>query len=109
MKAGTFVLRYHRSTHYFFVLRAPDEATLLIGKGYATRLEALHAIDTLRLVAARDDQYQRLTSATGRPYFTLRAANEEVLATSETYSTQALREEAIEAVKRYAATAALTG
>lgn len=104
-----FAIRYHASTQYFFVLRLREEATLMISQGYPTRLDTLDAIDQVRLVASRDDNYRRLASHTGRGYFSLVGRNDAVLASSEVHLAETQLERAIDAVKRYASTARLVG
>jgi uncharacterized protein len=46
-----------------------------------------------------------LTSVANEPYFTLQAANHEVVGTSEMYSSKQARENGIDAVKRAASSA----
>jgi uncharacterized protein len=59
----------------------------------------LNGIESVRVNVPRDDRYQRLTSTRGEPYFVLWAANNEILGTSEMYSSVSKRDQGIESVK----------
>jgi len=80
---------------------------LLRGERYVSKALALKRIDSVRRNAALEEHYQRKISPSGHPYFILRGANNDILATSELYTSRAAREEGIEAVRASAAQAVL--
>jgi len=86
---------------FFFILRdAVSREVILTGELYATKTAALQAIEAARVNAALDRRYLRkVSSSSGRPYFVLCSASQEVLATSRIYATALLRNRAIAAVK----------
>lgn len=75
------------SGQYFFHLRAGNHAVLVTSEGYSTRTAALGGLLSVLDNGSRTDRYSLLVAANGQHYFVLLAANKQVLATSETYTT----------------------
>ncbi len=98
-----------RSTNqqYYFTLVADNEKTVLVSETYLSKQSALDGIAAVRVNAPYDARYQRLTSQRGLPFFVLRAANSQVLGTSEEYSSRQAMEDTIAVVKSIAPTASV--
>ena len=47
-----------------------------------------------------DGRYERLEAKNGKPYFNLKAANHQIIGTSQFYSSEAARDNGIESVKK---------
>ena len=92
--AGKFELFKDTSGEYRFRLKAANGEIILASEGYSVKVNA-----------PIDARYARETSANDRHYFNLRAANHEVIGTSQMYRTAAGRENGIESVKANAPTA----
>jgi uncharacterized protein YegP (UPF0339 family) len=110
--SGRFVLRNSGEQLYFrletFTLEAAARReVVLTGARYAAKSRVLQRIEAVRANAPIDHRYQRRQSAPGQPYFVLRAANNEVLGTSETYTSRAECEAGIALVKAAAPLALL--
>ncbi|MBL0943552.1 MAG: YegP family protein [Hydrogenophaga sp.] len=88
-----------------FNLRGDNHEVMLTSERYTTKQKALEGIDSVKINAPHDPRYRRLTSTAQKPYFTLTAANNQVIGTSETYSSAAARDNGIEAVKKGAPSA----
>lgn len=99
MSKPSFVIRKNKAGQDYFVLRAPNNEIILIGESYSAHHNVLNGIQSVRVNAPHDSRYKRLTSTAGEPYFVLRAANNEILGTSEMYSSAAKRDQGIESVK----------
>lgn len=80
---------------------------LLSGERYVSKALALKRIDSVRSNAAMEGHYQRKVSASGHPYFILRGANNDILATSDLYTSRAARDDGIGAVRADAPQAVL--
>ncbi|RYF27194.1 MAG: DUF1508 domain-containing protein, partial [Comamonadaceae bacterium] len=87
---------------YMFNLRGDNNETVLTSERYTTKQSAENGINSVRVNAPEDARYSRLTSTSGSPYFTLKAANGETLGTSETYSSAQARDVGIAWTKRNA-------
>lgn len=99
MSKPSYVIRQTTSGQDYFVLRAPNNEVVLTSESYTARHNTLNGIESVRVNAPRDDRYQRLLSSRGQAYFVLRAANNEILGTSEMYSSVGKRDQGIESVK----------
>lgn len=99
---AAFVLRKAADGQYFFNLTAKNNKTILTSETYRDRGGAQQGIESVRKNAALDERYQRKTSADGKLFFVLLAANREPIGRSETYSSASAMEKGIAAVKRNA-------
>lgn len=95
-------------TQFMFNLRGNNHETVLTSERYVTKQGALNGIASVKTNAPYDARYRRLTSTSNYPYFTLTAGNNEVIGTSELYSSVAAREGGIEWVKKNAPSASIT-
>jgi hypothetical protein len=74
---------------YHFHLLAANSEVLVTSEAYTTRTGALTGLLSVLDNGGLSTRYQVRTSASGKPYFVLRAANNQIIATSETYSSSA--------------------
>jgi uncharacterized protein YegP (UPF0339 family) len=97
--AGKFVLKKSSNGQYYFRLQAGNGEPLLRSEMYSAKSGAQNGIESVRKNAPLDERYERKTAANGQPMFNLKAANHEIIGTSETYSSTAARENGIASVK----------
>ncbi|WMO15278.1 YegP family protein [Pseudoalteromonas piscicida] len=90
-----------RNNQYYFRLVAPNNEIILQSEGYVSVQGAENGIASCRLNSPYDANYQRLISTANQPYFTLKAANWQVIGVSQMYSSNQAMEVGISAVKRY--------
>jgi uncharacterized protein len=102
---GKFVLKKSSSDKYHFNLKAGNGEVILTSEMYESKASALNGIASVQKNAPDDGRYDRKTSAGGQPYFNLTATNGQVIGKSETYASEASRENGIESVKKNAPTA----
>ena len=74
---------------------------------YDSKASAVNGIESVKKNAPDDGRYGRLSAKDGSPYFTLKAANGQVIGQSQMYSGEKARDAGIESVKENAP-AALT-
>lgn len=84
---------------YHFVLKAGNNETILTSERYVSKQGANNGIQSCRTNSPIDGRYQRLQARDGSPYFVLRAANNEDIGSSETYSSAQARETGIASCK----------
>jgi uncharacterized protein len=104
---GRFVLRASGDQFSFSLKAAGNHEVILTGERYTAKASALKGIAAILENAGIDERYERRTARDGTAYFVLRAANHQVLGTSETYSSAARRDSGIAAVKAHAASAVI--
>ncbi len=105
--AGKFVLKQRSNGEFSFNLAAGNGETILISEGYSSRDAALVGIEAVRQNAQNARRFEASTSSSGEPYFVLRAANGEVIGTSEMYSSERSRDVGIDAVTATASDATI--
>jgi len=86
-------------------LKSANHEIVLASEGYVASAGRDNGIESVRINSLYDSRYDRLISSDNKYYFVLKAANGEVIGTSETYNTSASRDAGIETVKRIASNA----
>ena len=97
--AGKFELKVAKNGKYHFNLLAGNGQIILSSEMYESRSAAENGIASVQKNAADDARYDRLTSANGDPYFTLKSTNGQVIGKSEMYSSASSMENGIASVK----------
>ncbi len=97
--AGKFELKKSTNDKYFFSLLASNGQTILSSEMYETKASALGGIESVRKNASDEARYNRLDGKDGSPYFTLRAANGQVIGQSQMYASAGARDSGIESCK----------
>jgi len=105
--AGSFVLSRTKDDKFRFVLTAENGQTVLTSQTYSAKQSALDGIESVKQNAGDDTRYERRQSSRGAPYFVLKAANTQVIGTSQEYSCSSAMEDGIASVKRLGPGAAL--
>ncbi len=102
---GTFELKKASDGQFYFRLKAGNGETILSSEMYKARDGATNGIESVKKNAPLDDRYEKKVSKDNKPYFVLKAGNHEIIGTSETYSSEAARDNGIASVKSNAPTA----
>ena len=97
--AGYFELSKSKDEQYRFVLKAGNGETILSSELYTTRAAAENGIASVQKNSPDEANYERKTSSDGRYHFNLKAANHQVIGSSQMYASQAAREAGITSVK----------
>ena len=92
---------------FHFHLKAANGQIILTSELYKSKESALHGIQSVKVNAPHDERYERKVDHAGHPRFNLKAANHEVIGSSQGYSSEEAREEGIAAVKADAPEAAV--
>ena len=102
---GKYEIRTVKNGQYYFNLKAGNSEVILTSETYLTKASAENGIASCRENSPYDERYSRLTATNSEPYFTLRAANHQVIGTSELYSSTQARETGIASCKTNGPTA----
>lgn len=105
--AGKFELKKSNSGRFMFNLKAGNGKVIFTSQLYRAKAAALDGIESVKQHAADDANFERKTSAQGQPYFVLKAANKQIIGSSEMYASTAARENGIASVKTHAPDAAV--
>lgn len=102
MPRSTIELHENAAGHYYFTLSMPRQDIGFTSSAFKSRGDALVGISALRSSAGFNNRYERLVSPRKELYFCLWAHDNTILGTSGMFTSDAIREKAIRAVKRYA-------
>lgn len=90
---------------FYWTLQGNNNEVLLTSETFPAKASAQNGIESARENSRWDHRYDRRTASNGQYYFVLRGANNEVLATGETYPSRQAMENGIEACKTHGRTA----
>jgi uncharacterized protein YegP (UPF0339 family) len=102
--AGWYELNKNDNAQFSFVLKAGNGEVVLRSEVYASRAAAENGIASVQQHSAHHASYTHGEASDGRFYFNLKAANHQVIGTSQMYKTAAAREAGIESVRTNGAT-----
>ena len=105
--AGTFEIKKAKDGQTFFRLKATNGQIILASEMYDAKEGALNGIESVRKNAPIAERYSKLTAKDGSFYFTLKAANSQVIGNSEMYESERVRDEGIDSVMKNAPEATL--
>ncbi len=89
--AGKFELKKSKNEKYFFNLHATNGQIILSSEMYEAKASALNGIESVKKNGGDEARYEKLVAKDGSPYFTLRAANNQVIGQSQMYSSEVAR------------------
>ena len=94
--------KFEKFGEYRFRLKASNGEIILASEGYTSASGRDNGIASVKENAPLDERYERKTAKDDSPYFNLKAANHQVIGTSEMYNSEAARDDGIESVKDHA-------
>jgi uncharacterized protein len=97
--AGWFELSKSKDGQYRFVLKAGNAESILTSELYTSKSAAENGIASVQKNCGSTERYELLDAKNGKFYFTLKAANHQVIGTSQMYSTKDARDGGIASVK----------
>jgi uncharacterized protein len=97
--AGWYELAKNTKGQFSSVLKAGNGEIILRSEQYESRAAAENGIASCQKNAPSDDRHERKMSTDNRHYFNLKAANHQVIGTSQMYASAASCAAGIESVK----------
>jgi uncharacterized protein YegP (UPF0339 family) len=97
--AGSYELSKSANGQFRFVLKASNGEIILTSELYKALDSAKNGIASVQTNAADASRYDKLEASNGKQYFTLKAANHQVIGTSQMYATAANRDAGITSVQ----------
>lgn len=97
--SGWFELSRSRDNQYRFVLKAGNGEIILTSELYTTKSSAENGISSVYANSLLDERYEKKIASNGKYYFNLKAANHQVIGTSQMYPSQQSRDTGIASVK----------
>ncbi|MCX7557625.1 YegP family protein [Xanthomonadaceae bacterium JHOS43] len=97
--AGWYELSKSKDEQFRFVLKAGNAEIILTSELYTTRAAAENGIASVQKNSSADERYELKDASNGTLYFNLKAANHQVIGTSQMYGSDAARATGIASVK----------
>ncbi len=103
---GQFTLfKSPKNGEYYFNLKANNHEIILQSEGYKAKSGAENGIESVKINAAIEENFERKIAKDDSFYFNLKAANGEIIGTSEMYKSKGSVETGIASVRSTAPTA----
>lgn len=99
---GYYELKNTSAGKHMFNLKAGNHEVILTSQSYESKDSALNGIASVRTHGQDDVNFERKQAANDEAYFVLKAANGQVIGTSETYSSAQARDNGIASVQQNA-------
>jgi uncharacterized protein YegP (UPF0339 family) len=97
--AGKFEIKKAKNGQFYFHLKAGNGEIILTSEMYVEKSSALNGIRSVQKNAPDDKRYEKKETKKGQAMFNLKAANHQVIGTSESYSSTEARDNGIASVK----------
>ena len=97
--AGWFELSKSSDAQYRFVLKAGNGEIILTSELYTTKGAAEKGIASVQANSPLDERYEKKTASNGKLHFNLKAANHQIIGSSQLYANEQSRETGIASVK----------
>jgi hypothetical protein len=106
--AGKFELFIAKNGKTHFNLKASNGQIILSSQGYASRSAARNGIESVRKNAADPGRFEKKTAKNGKFHFVLKAANSQVIGSSELYDSERACDHGMASVTKHAPDAKLS-
>ena len=101
---GYYELKASANGQPLFTLRAANDQVILTSQMYSSKEAALKGIASVQKHGPDPASYEKRVSGRAEPYFVLKAANAQVIGTSQIYGSEQARDIGIASVMKNSAT-----
>lgn len=102
MPTGKFEIKTDKAGKFRFNLLASNGQVVLSSEAYERKASCLSGVESVRKHSAEDRFFQRTIGAKGKYHFNLKAANGEIIGTSQMYTSSDGMENGIGSVRMHA-------
>jgi uncharacterized protein len=100
--AAKFEIYADKAGEHRFRLKAGNGEIILSSEGYSSKSACNNGIESVKTNAPDDSRYEKKESASGKFSFSLKAANHQVIGTSQSYQSASGRDNGIASVMKNA-------
>ena len=100
--AGKFEIYKDKAGEFRFRLKAGNGQNILSSEGYKAKSGCVNGIESVKKNASNDKLYDCKETQSGKFMFNLKAGNNQVIGTSQSYSSASSRDAGVESVKNNA-------
>ena len=99
-----YVLKSATDDRYYFNLTARNGQVILTSQMYTSKSNATKGIESVQVNSSLEDRFALYKSSDGQFYFNLKANNNQIIGTSEMYSSAEMRDKGVDSAKVNGAT-----
>ncbi|MEZ4771916.1 MAG: YegP family protein [Bacteroidia bacterium] len=97
------IYQSEKSKEFYFRLKARNGQVILSSEGYSNKGGAQNGIESVKKNAGDDNRFERKVASNGKHHFNLKAANGQIIGSSQMYASKDGMENGIESVRKNAA------
>ena len=105
--AGKFEVYKDKAGEHRFRLKAGNGETILTSEGYKVKSGCTNGIESVRKNATNAERFEKIKTGSGKFRFNMKAANHQVIGTSQNYDSESGRDNGIKSVGKSAPDAAV--
>ncbi|QYJ79458.1 YegP family protein [Shewanella acanthi] len=96
--SGWYELSKSTNGQFKFVLKAGNAETILTSEQYTAKSGAMNGIESVQTNSQIEERFAKEVAKNDKPYFNLKAANHQIIGTSQMYASTASRDNGIRSV-----------
>ena len=97
-----FEITVRKNGEFQFNLKASNGEVILTSEGYTTKAACLNGVESVKKNAVEEKRFEKLVAKNGKPYFSLKATNGQVIGMSQMYASDRNRNNGIASVMKNA-------
>jgi uncharacterized protein YegP (UPF0339 family) len=97
-----FEITTRKNGEFQFNLKASNGEVILTSEGYTTKAACLNGAESVKKNAVDEKRFEKMVAKNGKPYFTLKATNGQVIGQSQMYASERNRDNGIASVMKNA-------
>ena len=97
-----FEITMRKNGEFQFNLKASNGEVILTSEGYTTKSACLNGVESVKKNAVEEKRYEKLVAKNGKPYFTMKATNGQIIGQSQLYASERNRNNGINSVMKNA-------
>lgn len=99
-----YVMKTAKSGQTYFNLLAANGEVVLTSQMYSTKSSAKNGIRSVQANASESGRYEECENTSGKHYFVVKAANHQIIGTSQAYKSKAAMQKGMKAVQKAGST-----
>lgn len=97
-----FEITTRKNGEFQFNLKASNGEVILTSEGYTTKAACLNGAESVKKNVVDEKRFEKMVAKNGKPYFTLKATNGQVIGQSQMYASERNRDNGIASVMKNA-------
>ncbi len=97
-----FEITTRKNGEFQFNLKASNGEVILTSEGYTTKAACINGAESVKKNAVEEKRFEKMVAKNGKPYFTLKATNGQIIGQSQMYASERNRDNGIASVMKNA-------